>query len=75
MAHGRARRPSRRCRAIFAAHKVDLSRPIVTTCGSGVSAAILALAAEEAGGQVELHDGSWAEWGGRDDCEAVTGPS
>ncbi|MGA9251246.1 MAG: 3-mercaptopyruvate sulfurtransferase [Roseobacter sp.] len=52
------------CRAVFEAAGVDLSKPVITTCGSGVTAAILALALERLGHrQWSLYDGSWAEWG------------
>jgi thiosulfate/3-mercaptopyruvate sulfurtransferase len=73
--HGRLKPPDA-LKAAFAEHKVDLQKPIITSCGSGVTAAILALAVEEAGGKVEgLYDGSFAEWGGRDDCAVATGPA
>jgi thiosulfate/3-mercaptopyruvate sulfurtransferase len=52
------------CRAVFEAAGVDLSKPIITSCGSGVTAAILALALERLGHRKwSLYDGSWAEWG------------
>jgi thiosulfate/3-mercaptopyruvate sulfurtransferase len=53
-------------RRIFIAQGVDLQQPITTTCGSGVTAAVLALGLEEAGAkQVSLYDGSWAEYAAR----------
>jgi thiosulfate/3-mercaptopyruvate sulfurtransferase len=53
---------------------VDLSRPIVTTCGSGVTASVLALALARLGRfDVAVYDGSWSEWGARADVPIVTG--
>jgi thiosulfate/3-mercaptopyruvate sulfurtransferase len=51
-------------RAAFAAAGVDLGRPMVTTCGSGVTAAVLLFGAHLLGKRdVRLYDGSWSEWG------------
>ncbi len=55
-------------RRLFHEATVDLDRPIVTTCGSGVTAAIVALGAHLLGhSDVAVYDGSWSEWGARED--------
>lgn len=61
-------------RAAFAAGGVDLALPIVTSCGSGVNAAALSLALDVLGVKpTALYDGSWTEWGAREDTEIATG--
>jgi thiosulfate/3-mercaptopyruvate sulfurtransferase len=60
--------PSDELRPMFDKAGVDLERPVTTTCGSGVSAAVLALALHRLGRpDVPVYDGSWTEWGGRAD--------
>jgi len=56
-------KPAEKLRELFLAKHVDLDQPITTTCGSGVTAAVIALGLEVAGARdISLYDGSWAEY-------------
>lgn len=63
-------RPAGELHALFARAGVDGARPVVTSCGTGVTAAILTLGMVRAGlPPGALYDGSWTEWGGRPDTQ------
>jgi thiosulfate/3-mercaptopyruvate sulfurtransferase len=61
-------RPAEELREIFAARGVGADTKTITSCGSGVTAAVLTLGLAVAGlPEAPIYDGSWAEWGSRDD--------
>jgi len=61
-------------RQLFEGAKVDLSSPVITTCGSGITAAVLLFALARIGkDDVTLYDGSWADWGSRRGAPISTG--
>jgi thiosulfate/3-mercaptopyruvate sulfurtransferase len=73
IAAGGTIKPAEALRRLLSEAGVDLERPIVTSCGSGVSAAVLALALFTLGRpEVAVYDGSWTEWGGRSDTPVET---
>jgi thiosulfate/3-mercaptopyruvate sulfurtransferase len=74
MAAGGVMKSADDLKAAFEGAGVDLKKPIVTTCGSGITASVLALALARIGkSRTPVYDGSWSEWGALADTPVVTG--
>ena len=65
-------KPVAELKTMFEAAGIDVKKPVITTCGSGVTASTLMLALKLAGAEdVAVYDGAWAEYGARDDAVVV----
>ena len=72
--NGRLKQPDD-IRRVLTQAGIDLARPIITSCGSGVTAAVLTLALAQIGEPApQLYDGSWSEWGADPNRPVATGP-
>ncbi|WP_150526069.1 3-mercaptopyruvate sulfurtransferase [Roseibium sediminis] len=69
-------KPADQIAALMKDAGIDPEQPVITSCGSGVTAAVLTLGLTMIGAKnLRLYDGSWSEWGGRSDTPIDTGPA
>lgn len=67
-------KPLAELEALYRQTGIDIAKPVVTTCGTGITASILALGLYLLGNEaVAVYDGSWTEWGAREDVPAELG--